>query len=397
MRTKYPEYNKALRYYIDGNIRYFNRARKATELSYPEKKLLEARSLFIKKEWDSAYELLSTIQTPCPFLNGDLYFLRAYCHSRKGEFAAAAGLLEQSICYYDQAKDRRGGFLAHYNSSVAYNRLRKIDQEEEHLNQALQLATHASETILILRGQACLFSNKSDHERAVHFIEQALNMDIGELDINENDKLNLLSVAVDIYFRAGRPAKSMAMLEELKLSKINSAKARVSFEHYILKAHMNQQKLDRMPLAIKNSTEYTLKWDLLKMVQTGQIQEAEKKWQELADLFPEIYGLPFELRDPSLKETIFFTYLDAQFESEQVDFEEINKLHGKNLKRLYKILIESPIPLSKENLIEKIWGIDYSPEFDNRFYQLMKRLKQRVNRTVTNKNNCYKIQGKKSA
>ncbi len=90
-------------------------------------------------------------------------------------------------------------------------------------------------------------------------------------------------------------------------------------------------------------------------------------------------------------------------ESKNVFFQCIEKLRVKNtmnstlplsdlspsLQKAWKVICESPTPLRKEELIEKIWDVRYSTEFDSRFYKLIERLKLKANARVIQKNRTY--------
>lgn len=390
-RTHYPEYNKALRFYIDGNIKYFNRYRQSPKLSQVEKQLLEVRYQCVKKEWKLAAELLSMANPICPFLAGDKYFMAAYIAANTAKYLKAVELQAKAQGYYKQAEDRRGAFLSHYNCSVAYNRLGRYDKANEQLELAAQLVQHPGEKLSVLRGQACALSSDRQFHGACEKLEEALTLDLGERDVNELDILVLKSVAVDIYYRSGREAKVAELLEELKNSKLNSLKGRVNFQYYLFKALNERKDLGKMPTGVKKYKEYRLKWEILTCLQSGQNDLAKQKWNELMEMFPLIYTDNFKCLNKSSEMTMFYTFLKKLFFKAEFNLDIHKNLKGENLKNLYRVLATTTLPIRKEEIIEKVWKTDYEPKYDNRLYLLMKRLKGQINQNIVNVNNSYQL------
>ena len=56
---------------------------------------------------------------------------------------------------------------------------------------------------------------------------------------------------------------------------------------------------------------------------------------------------------------------------------------------LCDLLMQSSLPLRKEEIIEKIWGRTYHPDLNDRFYKLMERLKKNTNAVIYNQNSSY--------
>lgn len=389
-RIDYPAYNKALKQYIDGNFKYFNRYRKNKELSHAERKLLEVRHLFISQNWAEARKLANEVSTNCSFLLGDKYFLMAFSHTMEGDHQDSIAALEQAFKYYEDCDDRRGRFLCCYNMATDFGRLGDRVKTNESLEQAYSLAKFPGEKLGILRSQAAEESLDSNFESAMAKLEEAFALDLGERDINEMDLNVLKSVAADIYFRAGHREECETLLEELKGCKSNYFRGRVSFRIYLLSCFKENKKLGQMPLGVKNSNEYQLKWDIIKSVQTGDVELANERWSQLCEMFPEVYAPNFKCKRASDEKALFYAYLQRYLKKDCFDPAVFKKLKGSNLQKLYQLLATSAVPLRKEYIIEQIWGC-YEPEYDNRFYLLVKRLKKELGPRVQKFNSSYSL------
>jgi len=387
-RSDYPFYNSTLNFYLDGDLRTFNRHRTSKDLGRIEKRLLEARAMIVRKEWREAIKMLDELTVACDFLNADKFFLLATLKSSIADFQGSAINNARAIILYKKVDDRRGLFVAHYNSSVAFNRLGAVDFSNFHITRAEKLANNPNESLLIARAKACHLSKQEDFEGACKILDENLLKQENKKDL---DLLNFKSVAIDIYFRADRKEDALRLLKEMKSSKANRSKGRVAFQYHVLKAMINGDDIGHLPMAVESSEQHSLQWKVLKSLQDGDNMEARELWSKLCQDFSNLYAENFKCKSSSEEKTIFIQYLRSLFnKTERPQLPKFN-LKGKKLNSLLDILVDSPTSMRKEEIIEKIWNTKYCPSYDARFYQMIKRLKNLTGINIANKNNSYKI------
>ena len=61
------------------------------------------------------------------------------------------------------------------------------------------------------------------------------------------------------------------------------------------------------------------------------------------------------------------------------------------IEKLEKVLRGAAMPLRKEELIEKIWNIPYSPAYDSRFYKLLERVRKLSKSRIVCERRSYRM------
>jgi len=108
------------------------------------------------------------------------------------------------------------------------------------------------------------------------------------------------------------------------------------------------------------------------------IQQAQSVWIELGEVDPVFKNIEF---CKITGNDIFNKVLTKIYTPKLLVGHTLKgKLHD-----LFSILQSSPLPLSKEELIEKIWKINYRPDFDDRLYKLIARLRKEFNIAIVSK------------
>jgi tetratricopeptide (TPR) repeat protein len=387
-RNKYLEYQNEVNAYLskEGS---FSKVRKSPKLNNVEKKLMMARYLNRRSKHHMVLDMLSKINdTDDQFLKAEKYFLQAQTYSFLGHFEQSAKCNLHALEIYQQLMDRRGLFLVNYNLSVDYSRLGLRNLTEYYLNKAVNLKSLPSEVALIMRAMACYYMEQRNYELANIYIEKALN-DVSTY--GKLDQLNTYLVASDFWVSNREFNKAYDMLNQLHNSKNFALKARYQLERAMLKSIISNDKLELPPTNLEEG-QYLQKWKLLISIQSGHTEMAKILWNEVRKLDPRL-GEEFLGIDEGETAPLFTTYLRKLIKEKQPQKETCvsTKLKEGLAKELYSILVTSPVPIRKEELIEKLWKTSYFPELDNRFYKLVQRLKEQTNLNIINQSNAYYI------
>jgi hypothetical protein len=172
-------------------------------------------------------------------------------------------------------------------------------------------------------------------------------------------------------------------------------RGRIDFERRVVSYLRDNKPLPARNGSVGLSEEFSLKWDILRTLQNGEVERAETLWKTLARRSPLLYGPKFSCLVDSESRTIFFTFLSQLLRNPKPET-KVPELTGR-LGALHRLLSESPTPLRKEDLIEKIWGKPYDPTLDARFYKLVERLKKATEHTIVTMNRTYSYGTKDAA
>jgi tetratricopeptide (TPR) repeat protein len=391
-RLAHPLYQKAILAYRAGERDTLRMLMQGYELSQAEKTLIEVRLALRDNAPELAKSLLDRFSPPSPFLTGEKEVLLAHYYFISGNFEEAAAANIRAAGAYRNAKDQEGEFSATYNLSVDFNRMGAEVLSFHYLNVAHSLALNDGHRSVIARGFACHFSQEENFSEAIDWLTRAMEH-AGQLSVN--DRMTLFCVAADIYFRAGQGQKSLEMLAILYKDRTKYRdRPRIEFEFKVLSAFLKGAALESIPTSVKLSEEYSLKWKIIRFVQTGELAKAERLWRRLIQVCPKIYGPDFGCLLPSEEKTIFFQCFSKWYRRKSETLESPQFTPKGRLGKLHEALIQAQTPLSKEALIEKIWGVSYELQYDTRFYKLVERLKKISPYPIRVENRAYRYEDK---
>lgn len=357
-------YEQAITEYLSGTINY-NYYFKESELDINKKAFLKVRKLNREAKFQKALDILKSLRIKHEVLNkAEHQFLLAQTYGHLGDFEQATIHNHNAVNYYLEMNNQRGLFICHYNLGVDYEKLNLNKLAKEYYQKSHQYVYKVNQKLLSLRAQANLFSKnrmKEDAFMTTHqIIEQCLNMNTFESNIS-------LLVASSIYSNFSEYEKSYEILTMIDHKQIKTYKDRYLFQKEILSAILRERRIIAPPGNLKNGKILTL-WHYLYNLSIGRRKEALEIENDIQFFFRNIIN----------------DYINQL--SQSIPHNEIKGLPGK----LYNTLRSNKTPLSKEDLIEDIWGIQYDPAFDARFYKVVERLRS-YNINIINTHNSYQI------
>ncbi len=356
------------------------------ELTHSEKELFSARVLMRNKEWDKSLLKLESIKTENPFLKAERYFLMASNYLIKSEYEESAKFGNLAIRYYEIDENKEGLFKTFYNLSVAFNRIGMESLCEFYLIQADKNSENANQRFIMDRAKVCALSSRCEFDGAVGM----LDMMLGDVDQEVKFEAELFKiVAADIYFRAERFDQAKEVINSVMNAKSTRERGRALFYFHLFSFIESGKKLPSKPDSVEALPEFSLQWDIILNIMEGETELVSSLWEKLCQEFPKFYGKDFECLDQSLSKAIFNTALNKLLLAEPAARVDLSKVKGKKSRLLLECLIETKTPVRKEVLIEKIWGMEYSPSLDARFYKLIERSKGLIALNIKNEHNAY--------
>lgn len=356
--------------------------------SLSEKKLIRARQAARSGDYTAALEILTSMTPETAFLKAEHHFVYANVLSHKSLWQEALVHAQQALVQYTLCSNVRGQFLANYNLSVYYNRLGLDTASLHHIHASEQLAQGPGQVSLVARALACHYARSLDFANALSALDEALDR---RDHLDEVDQAALNSVAADLYFRAGHLDTALRFIETLSRSRVVRDKARVRFDLTVLRAMVEgSRKLvsGPMPEVVAENEEYRLRWEIIENLQSGDWSTAETRWERLCALFPLRFAAGFKCLNESDEKLIFIVAIRSLMSAPQ-EFASV-ELTGKP-RKLFETLKSAPVPLRKEELIERVWGLPYHPSLDARFYKLVERLRKDGRLAIESVNHTYRL------
>lgn len=383
MRNQYVDYQNGVKAFLNSERRFYYLAQ-TPRITRLEKALLLVRKLHKRNKFDTALEILLNLHsTPSDFLAGEKYFLLAQTYAYKLNFEQSAINNLIAIDHYQKIEDKKGLFQCNYNLSVDYSRMDLDEVAQYYLNQAKPFCEEIHQEAVLLRAEACSFAKKGDKESSLSKVKQ-----LQEIlhKLSKPDQMISMSVIATVYVSHHELNKAFEILTKLKNLGDFETRPKSFFEYEILKSYLFNSYLIPPPNSIMECEPLYCKWRCLHLISTGQIEKAKVEWNNLCKVDPAYKKVNFAQPRASQNANLFDLYLQKMVNINRTP--DIGPKKGKPF-IIYKLLAESIHPLSKEEIIEKVWKVPYSTDFDSRFYKLIERLRKEFGLNIITKNMSY--------
>lgn len=385
-RQDFKNYSAYLDLHFNDQPARFLKFKNDVELSQVEKELLNSRLLIRDKQWDESLSRLEKLKTETPFLKAERYLQMGSIELLRSRYEESAKFNSLAVRFFEMCNDDIGLFRANYNMMAAFSRAGMNSLGHYFLTQSEKFAHHAKEKLIVARAKISFLSRECQFDEAIQVIRDIQSK---KADHNKLEWEYFLTAASDVFFRAGKKEEATQIIEELMVSKTLLVRGRVIFYYHLSKFLFESKALPSKPQAVEQIAEYDLKWDLLEAVRDGESDRAQKIWQQLVSLFPHNYAPGYVCKSESESKSIFMQVLSNMFVAAPKSSVDLGIIKGKKAKLLLQHLMNSQTPMRKEILIEKIWGEDYRPELDARFYKLIERVKTMIALPIKNDNSAY--------
>jgi hypothetical protein len=380
-------YDDLVKLFKQGEFNLLHKKIKTAPLHPIEKKLLNIRLLFRKKEWQEAIDQLNKLQTSiAPFYATEKFALLSYSYFMQGNFQQAYIWNMQNFILLQDLALQEKLFSCLYNQSVYTARMGQLEISNYYLTEGQKYTQTPKDKLLIIRALATNQSKQLAYKEALQTISQGEQL-LNKID-NQLSLIEFQIIKVDILCRNKKYTDALNILERLPDHSKAHLRMRIIFEKILLQIIISNEITSiKWPSFLKQDSEYHLKINIIDQLTTGQLDLAKKSWRKLAKQFPRLYLPDFKMKYQSDEDSLFFKLIKLINTKAPLQNEII--LKGKQ-KELYDILKQQQFPISKELLIEKIWHLEeYDPKFDMRLYKLIQRVKKVVN--IQNINGGYFI------
>ncbi len=390
-----PFYLEAIEAYLTSNTAKLQILTESDKLERIEKDLIRVRLCMRDRNWNTAQEKLSRLVSISSFYSAEIHFLKGNIFGFNANWELA--ILENIKAYqqYTLCEHQRGLFLTTYNLSVDYSNLGLFKISTDYLLQAQKHAKSEKYQLQLLRGLAWNSLNMGETQKSLKYIEEGLSLD---LQIYPSEWNMFLAVSADIYFRVGKIDEAFEIMKTLKFSKSIRDKSRIHLECKLLEKMKQEAQpykaLDFPSEELSLSTEYSLKWNTLRSLLNGEKKMADTYWSQLCISFPLYYAPNYVCIHAVESKSIFMIFLQQVLSSESKPIQTQKKstpLTSTKQQQLIQILLDSPIGLRKEDLIEKIWNQKYEHTMDAKLYKLIQRIRDQDAFEIVTQNQCYHL------
>lgn len=388
-------YLEAIDAYLTANTSKLQSLVDSDKLERIEKELIQVRILIRDRNWNAAQEKLSRLTSGTSFYSAEIHFLKGNVFGFNANWELAILENTKSYQHYFDCGHQRGLFLTTYNLSVDYSNLGLFKISTDYLLQAQKHAESDKYQLQLLRGLAWNSLNMGETQKSLKYIEQGLSLDLNNY---QSEWTMFLAVSADIYFRVGKIEEAYETMKTLKFSKSIRDKSRIHFEFKLLEKMKQESQpyktLDFPSEELSLSTEYSLKWNTLRSLLNGEKKMADAYWAQLCHAFPLYYAPNYVCTHPVESKSIFMIFLQQvlSFEKESILVDKkCVSIASTKQQQLIQILLDSPIGLRKEELIEKIWNQKYEHTMDAKLYKLIQRIRDQDNFEIITQNQCYHL------
>jgi tetratricopeptide (TPR) repeat protein len=380
-RSAYPVYAKFIQDFLNKE-KSFYLYKSCPDLGVTEKRLLKARKLLRQGEFHEMLSVLNEIKTnQVVFFEAEVNILKSQAYAFLLDFQNAIIFNLKANSLYREVDDQFGIFISLYNLSVDYARL-NLDILSLHFLELARLEAHEpNQKGLILRADACRYAKEKNETKA---IESLQNLEAILDQLNEFDRMNSLTVMSSVFTEIGRYEDALKQLESVENRTFFETKNKLQMDFALLRYLVKDETIPSPQIKPEQNLLLYLQWKLLYLLSSGQIQMAKEVWTELGSVDPLFKNSGF--CEYSVND-IFGKVLAKIYKPKVLEQSELKgKLHD-----LYAVLQESPLPLSKEELIERVWGIKYQEGFDDRLYKAIARLRKDFKVRIISKASSYSL------
>lgn len=388
VRADFIHYNQAVGFYLAREMKKLTSLMNKGVLSHSERLLINARLLNLEGKTSEAEDLLKTHSPTTKFLQAQKYNVLSSIYDKLSRYQSAAVCNQKAINLYQQLSDPEGLFVSYLNLSINFSRLSLAELFEYNWLKAKKYALTKENQNSLIRAKVSYLAKVGKFEEALEIIQQITN---GASSFN--NKIPFLNLEADILVRLKRFDDALAIYEELAKSNKSLTRFRISYEHHLCLALIKKSKLKSVPKDFPRESEYFYLWNTLICLQDGDPELAHLSWLELVKINPDKYLPEFRYKDIGDHNSHFSQYYQY-LKSKMSDISLNPFKQGSTCYKFVHILKNAQTPLRKELLIEHIWSVPYSPEYDARFYKLVERVKKNSKIAVIMRNSTYQLQAK---
>ena len=356
-------------------------------MSWAEKRLLEAKYLQKKKQFQKALKVLQA-------LSGLPDVLEAYrCHllaNVKDSLGQPFDLVEQrTLCAALQTlRDESGYFTATIDLALELS----IQGEQSEALSALQsirpLQQSDWQKANWLRCSALVHARLGDRAQFTQTATE-LRKSIKELK-PFHGHLCLTAIAYGLTL-TGDLEESLKQYAEI-LEKYRSTDVFIDrFWFLLLRTLVHGDSLPATPAALRARESFFQRYNIVRSLQCGEVENASLDWKRLQESRPTHYGDSFSMRFEYLERTALGRSIRLFMKKKPtiptgLDLESLSPL----VRTFANLLAGAPTPLRRPQLIEMLYHAPYSPKFDKRFYQLVITAKK-AGVPIRNRSGAYSI------
>lgn len=384
-RSDFTHYNQAVSLYLKREMKKLNSMLTKGLLTHSERTLIKARLLNLEGKTADAEDLLIGHSPTSKYLQAQKNNVLSSIYDKLSRYQSAAVCNQKAINLYKELADDEGLFVSYLNLSINYSRLSLEELFEYNWRKAKKFVRTNENQNSLIRAKVSYLAKVGKFEDALEVIQK-----ITKSESDYSNKVTFLNLEADILVRLKSFDEALEIYQELAKSNKSLTRFRISYEYQVTQALKGKSKLKKVPTDFPRQSEYFYLWNALIYLQDGDPEQAHQAWLELVKINPDKYLPEFRYKDIGDYNSHFSQYY--QYLKSKIADISLNPFRpGSTSYKFVNILKHSGTPLRKELLIEQIWGIPYSPDFDARFYKLVERVKKNSKIAVIMRNSTYQL------
>lgn len=363
---------------------------KDKRLTRSEKMILQAWLDLRDNKFDDVINALEKLDTrDNAIIQSQRDFLLGTTYNNRGQSHRAICLLKNAVHLLESFPLRLQHFVVRINLFTAYYNYKDLKGMQKTL---LELKAfhdlNKSEQINLL---SCWYSYYSFQDQMEKGHETLEELGVLKSSMTDHQEVNFYLDQFDYYLKTDSHQEAEAVLEDLRHCRKYYTKANYKFMKSLLDHLLYDKPIYAYDREFHEGTQLWYQLKVIKAFEENSAEEATTNWKKLMQLNQSIYGENFSY---SGNKCLFSLCLDKYGEKHLIKNNTLSlsstPLPEVKEEALIFLLKESPVPLKRDELYERLWGTPVQDKNDlKRLTQMVSWLRKTKNIKISVRKGCY--------
>ncbi len=365
-------------------------------LTLAEKEILRSWLMLRDGEYEELFSTLNKIQVQDPTVEALRNLLMGIAYINKGEAIKALPELHLSLEHFQKIDLPKFKFTAAFNQFMAYLNLRNV----KGMGESLELFETIKPTTP--RQEADFYRSHFNYNAVIGNQEKAKTylkkLESYDKHMSEGQKSFLLTDKFMFYLKVDDHNACEVVLDEMKNYRKFQLKSNYKFMRKLMDFCFKDKPLYLYPTDFQGVEYLYNQVCCLLALHEGDQFKAQKYWNDLKVIAPEVYGTDFHYLGDKCLFQLALNKIQGQGQELAISpVVTVSKTVGDKESVALSILSQGK-PVSKEELFKMIWGSEPQTKDElARLRKLISNLRDKVDGEIVSRKGSYLIEKKKAA
>lgn len=336
-------------------------------LTQLEKKIILGHSYIRNNQNQKVIEELSIIpDSEIEFVNAHKYLLLGIASNNLSHFKEAQQYLASATESMETLELHYYSFVSTFNQFMLFSNLRNHNGMKDVITKMrlIPLETKMQE-LRLLRCEFIYADETDQNELAFKHLKEIHRF---KIDMVESDLISHLVAEFMFYIKLENFELAKATLTSMKAHRKFQLSENYNFMKKLLDHYMENAPIYAYDEDFKKTPMLLYQLKVIQALESRELDEAQKYWNELQNIMPSVYVNNFEYKDTKC----LFSLCLEKHKIKKVKTASVTKSDDQyKIPKLIALLKSSNVPLSKGHLFELLWG---EPPQDKEELQRLTRL-----------------------